>query len=423
MSPSNTITPFWHRLPAFFAFPFQARNLGALALFSLGWLVVGLLPGNMLGGLLSLVLGVGLIGGFSRYWFNVLEYTAYGYLDVSSYPAHKLTSNDNALYKLLAALIIQGIVLGMLLHRLGTAGMLIAYAISSLTMPATVMLITLSGSVLSSLNPLTLLSVMLRIGSPYLLLYAFLFMVQVSGATLLGLTLPWLPDALRLPAAMFGMMFGALIMAQMMGYALYQNHESLGHDVREQELSPEEEAAAALEEIDDRIQKFLDEDNTAAAVDWMQGAVKEQPDDLTRHERYHRLLVLAGDARLQRHAQEYLGRLLAAKQFPAVLKVLEACWQQKADWQPEVHLCLPLARLCLERSRIKEAIRLLKDFHKRYPGSTDIPDALLLQARILIEHFNKQEQALPFLKALQGRYAGHPASRKAEALLRAIEAA
>jgi TolA-binding protein len=65
-------------------------------------------------------------------------------------------------------------------------------------------------------------------------------------------------------------------------------------------------------------------------------------------------------------------------------------------------------------------VRLLKDFHRRFPDSTDIPEALLLQARLLIEQYEKYEQAMPFLRALQARYPGHSASQKAEALLRGI---
>jgi hypothetical protein len=420
MSRATPIVPFWHRLPVFFAFPLQPRNLLALAGLSFGWLVFSLLPGGLLGGLLMLVLGFALIGGFSRYWFNVLDFTAYGYLDSSDYPAHKLNANDDALIKLLFVLIIQSVVLWSVLHRLGPAGHIAASAISSLIMPATTMLITLTGSVLSSLNPLTLLSVMLRIGSPYLLLYAFLFMLQVGAGTVLIVAVPWLPDVLKLPVVLFCIMFSALIMAQMMGYVLYQNHGELGLQTRQPDLTPEEESAAAMEELDDRIQQFIDDNNFAAAVDWLRGALKDAPDDMARHERYHRLLVLANDPRLQRHSQEYIGRLLTAQQPLEAFKVLEACWRQQPDWQPEVHLCLTLARLCFERGRIKDAVRLLKDFHKRYPGSTDIPEALLLQARILIEHYEKREQALPFLKALQVRYPGHSASQKADALLRAM---
>lgn len=414
MSHPSAITPFWLRLPAFFSFPLQPRNLMQLLAYAAGWLLAGVLPS-----LLGVVLMVGLVIGFIRYCFNVLEYTAYGYLKASDYPDHKL-STPGTLYKLIAALVIQGMMVAFLLHSLGPAGKIIGSVISSLITPATIMVVVMTNSLVAGLNPLQLLTMMLRIGSPYLLLNVFLFLLQISSGIAVVYAATWLPKSVVLPALAIAVMFFLLMMFQMMGYVLYQKHEDLGIDTMVSTSTPESLAADTLAALDDRIQQFLDENKMSAAIDWLQDAVREKPDDMARHERYHRLLMLASDKRALTHADDYLQRLHATKQTMALIKLLEDCWRLDQEWQPGAPLRVPLAQLCMERGRIKDALRLLKDFHKQHPTAPEIPNAWLLQARILIERYNKDAQALPFLKAIKNRYPHHAASGEADKLIRLI---
>lgn len=410
----SAITPFWLRLPAFFSFPLQPRNLIQLLAYAAGWLLAGVLPS-----LLGVVLMVGLVIGFIRYCFNVLEYTAYGYLKASDYPDHKL-STPGTLYKLIAALVIQGVTLAFLLHSLGPAGRIISSVVSSLIAPATIMVVVMTNSLVAGLHPLQLMAMMLRIGSPYLLLNVFLFLLQISSGIAVVYAATWLPKSVALPALAIAVMFFLLMMFQMMGYVLYQKHEELGLSTMVSTSTPESLHADALAALDERIQQFLDEDKMAAAIDWLQDAVREKPDDMARHERYHRLLMLAADKRALKHADDYLQRLHAIRQTMALIKLLEDCWRLDPEWLPSASLRMPLAQLCVERRRIKDALRLLKDFHKHHPTAPEIPDAWLLQARILIERYSRDTQALPFLKAIKSRYPHHAASGEADKLMRLI---
>lgn len=413
-SRNKNITPFWQRLPAFFGFPFQVGNLARLGLFTLGWLAVGWLPG-----LFSLILAIGLVLGFFRYCFNVLAYTAYGHLDSGRYPIKPFTS-PNTLYKLVLVLFLQGLVLGFLSTALGKGFSLVASVVISLLTPATIMVLTITQRAFAALNPVLLASVVARIGTPYLLLNAFLFMLQVGTATALTLAAPLLPRALLPPVLALVIMAFSLIMFQMMGYVLYQNHKALGLASEAEEESEEDRAEAELAALDERIKEFMDQDNIGAALDWMRDALRDRPEDLARHERYHRLLVLSRSPRLPKHAEDYLGMLLARKEtnaFLQIMQVMENCWRQDAAWQAPAYLSLPLAKLCLSRGRTPEALRLLKDFHKRFPASHDIAEAWLLQARILIERFNRDDKAVPFLNAILKQYPQHPAAAEARQLL------
>ena len=97
-------------------------------------------------------------------------------------------------------------------------------------LPASTMSLAINGSIGDALNPVTLATVMKRIGWPYLILYVFLLLVSAgSSATqlFLGTVAPvWLIVQL----ITFVSAYFTVIMFNMMGYVVYQYHEDLGFE-------------------------------------------------------------------------------------------------------------------------------------------------------------------------------------------------
>lgn len=114
------------------------------------------------------------------------------------------------------------------------------------------------------------------------------------------------------------------------------------------------------------------------------------------------------------HAGDWLPNLLRTGQARQAGDVLEAIWQQQADYRPTLGASyLPLATALLDARRYATAARLIKGFDRRFPGHADTAAIYLLGARLLIEHQRDEAQARRVLAAVRQHYPDSPAATEA----------
>ena len=414
------IAPFWQRLNSFFLFPFQMEPLIFMALLALGSYFL-LLPG-----VVRLFVAVGLVLGASRYAFKVAALASRGVLHSRDY-TNALNDPDWKVlpWKFFVVLVLHGLAIGFLDNRNELLGLL-ATLVSSIVLPATLMVLIQSASLRAALNPFELLGTMADIGAQYLLLCLFLFLLQAGFPKAIELLLPMTPTWMLLPVVAFCAVYFLWVMAALIGYVMFQHHGSLDIDlVREPEADPEVLAQRPVKsetqvrdgEIADMVQKGDLQGAIAQAREW----ARIGHDNVADQRRYHRVLLLdePSSGRLRSHTQTFVPLLLLRKLGPealdahtAVLKVLPDYEAGKAD------TTLALAEHAWKRMDAKLTIELLRGFDRRYPGVVEIPRAYELIIRALKQGLGKGHKALPVMQALQRRYPDHPCTQEAAWVMR-----
>lgn len=411
------ILPFWQRAPQFFRYPLHWEPLLYMLLLSV---VVGGAVALPLPGLLRVVIILGAWLAFVRYAYKTLDQTSQGLLTPEEHRVCDDADRKNLPYKQFLIFLVFGVVIGFAQH-LGGIPYGAALIFSLLAMPASVMILTITRSFWAGLNPLGAISMMRLIGMPYLGLCAFLFLLSASQGVLLELLLPRLPVWLLVPAANFVSMYFMLIMFNMMGYVVFQHHHLLGVSV-----SPTGTGRSVATEKNDlaaTIGRLVGTGEIDQALDIAYEAQRTAPEDVAAHERYHKLLALAGkDERLLNHSQRYLALLLQKGKGDEALTLFRAMQGRVPDYTPEQPgMLLRLAEAARRRREYKEALSLVKGFDKRFPRHADIPSVYLFAAQVLSENLRQDAQARKLLEVLIARFPDHPVRTQAGQLLTVID--
>lgn len=418
-NPSSTpFPPYWTRLGSFFVYPLRVEPL----LVCIGLAVIYALAS--FGGLIfRLILPLVILYATLRYGFTVLEKTARGHIDDEDAIFESLHGNQGQLPLKQGFAVLIGLLLCGGAGYLG--GKTVAMIITPLVFflwPANTMVLAITNDLGASLSPGRLAFVVRTMGLPYLGLWACLFLISASCGYVLSLLLP------RLPLALIGLCFGfvttyfTVMMFRMMGYALYQYHETLGFDVQiqlDRQAAPANQATPAAQASKDRIGQLLREGRHQEAIEEARGAVLAAPGDMDPKLHLHRLLLaLPQEApALAELARELIPQLLARGNGAKALEVLEQVWTRDGGFQPSVpDQVVSLARQAWEGRRPDALGKLVQGFDRRFPGHPAIPDIYLLGARLLVEFRRDEAQAARVLAAIRQHFPDTPAAREAAEL-------
>ena len=409
------ITPFWQRIPRFFRYPLHLEPLLYMAVLSLATLLGFVLP--LPSPLDHLVVHLGVWLAFIRYAYKTLDQTAQGLLTPDRHQFYDAKERANLPYKQFAIFMVAGFAISVA-GWLGDFATGLAVVFVVLSMPASIMILSISQSFWAGLNPLAAVGMMRVIGLPYLGLCAFLFLLSSSQGILQMELMPRVPEWLLMPSLNFVAMYFTLIMFNMMGYVVFQYHALLGVEV-----SAAAPAAAGAVSAVDAIGQLIAAGEIDAALELAYEAQRTAPDDLVAHGRYHKLLLLAGrDDRALAHARAYLALLLQKGRGEQALDLHRAMCERDASFAPEqpAHW-LRLAEAARRRREYPQALALIKGFDKRFPRHPEIPAVYLFAASVLCENLRQDASARQILEAILTRYPEHPVSGEARQLASVID--
>lgn len=417
------IPPFWHKLNAFFLFPFQSKPLTYAAFLSLCALAVTTSP------LIGFFTVVGILLATARYSFKVAAMASMGVMRSADYDS---TASDPAWthlpWKFLGVLVVHGLIIAFMAQAsegLADLGSLV----SSLLIPATLMVLIQSCSLRSALNPAELLRAMAAVGFPYLLLCVFMLLLSMGMPMAWSLLVPLAPKTLIAPVLMFVVVYFSWVTASMIGYVMFQNHQKLDIDlVKEPEEvlagtgqgRAESPTARLARERDAEVADLVREGQVREAYDMAYDWQRANPDSLADQRRYHRVLLLTDKKdTLVWFTQKYLQRLLKERKGQEALQVHAATLAKAPDLVLEsADLTLELAQLAWKGLDHKHALALLKGFDKRYLRHPTIPQAYELIARILHQGLGRTEPALAVYRALKDQHPQHASTQEVAWLLR-----
>jgi len=411
MQRAQRVKPFWHRFPAFFAYPFHPRALIVLV-------VVSAIPAFAAGETLlalAIVLASTLVA--TKFAFDILARTAEGRLDPPRLDGETFTQGYLLPIKQIAIYFVIGITTGLLflfVHPLLGVAFLFA---ALFLLPASIMTLAFSRSLAEALSPGTLIRTVRATGWGYVALLGCLFLLNGGASTALQWFGQGLPPAQLTVLASFLQFYFTFVMFHLMGYLLYQYHDRLDYQPEGLEPAGETDPDRA------RIQAFIDEEKYDAAIAELRRlAQRDEDPDLRMW--LHRVATLAGDDRaLLGNAGPLLEGLIDAGRVRDATSVYRTC----QDVDPEARPArgtdyLPLARMLVDRGESGRALRLASGFHRSFPDHPDLPNLYLLVAHILAEDKGQPEQARTVLDYIVRRFPRRPEAQQAEALRAAISA-
>lgn len=410
------ITPFWRRIPKFFLYPLHVEPLLYMGGLSAATLLGFLLPLPAALGHVLVHLGVWLI--FICYAYKTLDQTALGLLTPEQHELEVDSTRTSLPFKQFGIFVVMGFALQAAESMGGVVFGATAIFIMLAT-PASVMILALTHSFWSGLNPLALVSMMRTIGLPYLGLFGFLLLLSGSQEALTMLLVPQLPGWLLVPVLNFVVMYFTLIMFNMMGYVVHQYHAELGVD--QSAMAADDGASEAS--VADAIGRLVGDGQIAEAIDLAYEAQRIAPDDLAAQQRYHKLLLLAErKEQLLPHGRRYLSLLLRKGMGGDALALYQLLRGQDAAFEVELPAqWLDLAEAAHRRGDSTQALALIKGYDKRYPRDPAIPSVYLFAARVLCENYKQEAGARRILGTLLERYPEHPAGIEARQYLSVLD--
>ncbi len=402
--------PFWQRLPSITLYPLRGPALYSLIALTLCTLS-GLLPG--IGWILAGITWIAIY----RYAFEILRETAHGRL---TSPEHTLGSTDGTVMRLLALMILMGIVVVVVAVFLGPVIGLLTLAAVVFLQPGCVISLAMDGSLRMAANPATSITLAMRIGWPYLAAFLLLFVIQASALTAGTWLHTYMPPIVGELVLTFFSVWGLFSAFHLLGYLVYQYHDALGF---EPEGAPERLSRHLPDQsVLDEAEHFIREGHPDAARDVLRGAIRSRAVDLPVHELYQRLLRRDGASEaLREHGRQYISRLLMEKQERQALTVLRETLELDPGFTPAD---AEQANLLAERARMGGLLQLQLDAQlamiKAWPRSPQAAQWALQAALLRGERYGRDSEALQLLDQALPNCEDEEQRRKLEAARQAL---
>lgn len=421
------ITPFWDRIPRFFLFPLQAEMLFVLVPLALASLLGRVLP---VPGPFDFLLAEGLIWlAAFRHAFNVMERTSQGLLTAARQAsAVAQPERANLPWKMLGVFVAWGLLLGMV-GRFSPSLAVAGNLFFTLAFPASVMALSATNSFSQAINPLLWVAIMGQVGKAYLALFVFLLLLSGGGLILMPMLTPLLGGWLALPLVNFVFLYFNLIMFNMMGYVLYQFHRELGLDVKigfaETAANAQGQGSRApikADPVAEAVATKVALGDLTGALDAAYEQQRVEVDNIVAQERYHKLLLLAGKKdRALDHGRRYLSTLLRLARDDLAFDLFKRLRELDEGFHPEPDQVLRLAEIAFRRRDADLVLALVRGFDRHNPRHADLPGVYLISARVLSEHYRKDDSASVLLRRLRQQFPDHPLASEAETYLKVLD--
>ena len=411
------VRPVWERMPQIFAYPFKSACLITMGL-------VGVLYGlGLLIPLLGLFLVIAAWVVLYKFAYNVLDATARGWTEP---PQIQRGGNSWVLVKTFGLFIMLGFGVAAIAIVTGSP-VLVATAVVFvvLALPAAIITLAISNSLLSALNPGTWVSIMQSVGFPYFIASLLLFMLSVSQGMAESIVLRLFGPSIPGQIGIF--LIGAYFLVasfHLMGYLVYEHHDKLGV---EQEVSAADRARAANPDLSPLLQDLeglVAEGEVDDAIEMVRKELSQnglQPDE---HDRYRKLLRLQGQTdELLAHSRSYISTLLYGLEQPKkAMSIAEEALRMDSTFQPEdPRQVRELARLADQYNHHELVIRVTSYFGKQHPKHPHLPENYFLGAKALFEGRGDEQKALKILRQLQKHFPDHELRDRVDELAKRAE--
>ncbi len=402
---ATEVVPFWHRIGEFFRYPFYTDPLIVIAICTLVPLIA---PANIIGLIIWLTLALALF----KYTYAVINRTAEGHLKPPPVSEAFTGSGFNIVILQLLVFILMGALVGAAAMLGGPVLMLLALAFVVLALPASIMVLAMERSVGAAINPMNLAVLISRIGTPYFLLYGYLILLTLASGAAQDFAVTHFPLWVAQPLAGFLNSTFTLILFHMLGYLLFQYQEELGFasDIQDEETTASYQQRDRSSRFDADLDMNLKDGNYDRVQRMLKDALKKDRDDPRRLGQLYQLLTARNDVQeLYRYHPRLMSWLAERNDGDSLNGLINTLQTLEPNFQlDDPELSFRCATALYHGGHFKAALRLLQDFHKRFPDSEQLAPAYLLAAQALANGLQQWEKASAFLSFIQKRCLTHP---------------
>jgi TolA-binding protein len=356
----------------------------------------------------------------TKYAFEVLIRTSEGDMTPPGFAGDVLSANYGLVFKQVGIYMIFGAMIGTLFAKDMTVLATMASILVLLFMPAMTMVLASTNSLMAAINPLYLLGMVTRVGWSYLGLYGLLFIVFVAESNMQGLLLPRVGEDLILPIYTAINLFFSVLAYHMMGYLLYQNHETLGIDQRISNDNDDEQDIT--ESKLDMFYSYMDQNMLDAAKAELFGQAKDNPADTKLQQKACTFLMAHGeDEEKLKYARNIIPILLETERgnIAANMYLDLVAKNPKFSLKQAAHY-LELSRALYTMGRDKVALNLVRNLHKRFPDSIETADIYIEAAEVLSHKLGRDDMALKMLIFVTKSFPKHPRRHETLQLIKTI---
>lgn len=415
---ATEVEPFWNRIGAFFRYPFHTDPLIVIAICTL-------VPLMLSNSIISWVITVVLVIALLKYTYVVISHTAEGHMKPPPVSVAFSGSGFDIVFLQLLVFFLMGALIAATQMLLGPFFTMIVYALVILALPASVMVLAMEHSVAAAVNPMNLATLISRIGSPYFLLFLLLIVLTMASGAAQQFAYVHLPPGMSNIVAGFLNSTFTLMLFHMLGYLLFQYQEELGFasDFQEDDVSSHSSKRDRSLRVDADIDMNLKDGNYDRVHSILKDLLKRDPDNVHRLGQLYALSMARDDQQeLYRNHARLLGMLADKNDGEGMADLLKRVEAIEPKFQlDDPGLSLRCANTLFQRQQFKPALKLLQDFHKRFPDSEVLAPAYLTVARVLANGFGQWEKATAYLNFIKKRCVNHPIHEQIDAYLQQAE--
>ena len=392
-------------------YPFSLRPLLLMLVLSvLGALFSG--PG-----ILGLLITIAVWGVAFKYAYAVLQSTARGNLTPPSLDGKTLVENFGPVAKQVGIYVAIFFAAGIVFAKLGMAGGILFVILATVFLPAMIILLVTTESLIQAINPLMFVRLAARIGWGYLLMYFFYSILGGAPALLGHHVIQYLPPAMHLFLFTFVKIYYTFISYNLMGYVILQYHQDIGYQVDFEDFKDEnteaEQAAADEESSESRLLRRVNQLTKEGDHEGAIGVIESEAEmgdiaDAVLSQRYFTLLGLTGaKEKLSSHGRNHLDLVVKQDRKTEAVDVYLQCLAANPDFTPSARALFKTGGWLDENGHSKEAIGALSRLTKAYPQDPLVPKSYFKAAQIFNERFMNPQKARKVLSGLLKKYPGH----------------
>ena len=414
---SAQTTPFWEQTGRFFRYPLAVDPLAIVILCTLVPLIA---PHSIVGLVLMLILAAAMI----RYDYAALSRTAEGKMTPPSLLQAFSRDGFGLAFMQFGLFLAMGGVLFLAGYLGGGVLAFIALIFMALALPASIMTLALERNLVPAINPLHLVSLMTRIGWPYLVLYGYLILLMLTAGIVEDFALHHFPGYVGRGLAGMVNSYFILILFHLLGYCLYQYRGVLGLNEADDGAEGTLPARQPERRRDADLDMALKDGQYDRAQSLILDGLRQEPRNSLRLQQLYRLLKARDDnAELYRQQHRLLPWLLDQQDPDAVMDYLKRLVAADDKFRlDDPELAFRCAETAFNLGEYRWVLTLLRDFHKRFPKYEDLARAYLLVARTLANGLRQWDKAAAFLRFVQQRCGDHPASQHVDNYLALVAA-
>lgn len=394
---ANAVEPFWNSIHRFLAYPFK---VGPLILI----VVLSLIASQMTMGILGIVLMLLIVVVATRYAYAIIDEARNGRTTPPSLAILFTLDEDRLFLKQIAVFILAGLVIGGVQMLDSTFLSLIAMGFFMLALPASILVLATEKSFVAAINPLLLSQLMLKMGTGYLVLYAFVNIINGGPSVVFEHFAEDIPPHLLMPVLVGINVYFGFVTAYLMGYALLQYQKVLGYraDLESNNNDSMSFDRVAVDDILKEMNILQIEGRFEEATDMAKKNARNFPNDMRLHLRLNRLLAeRQKKEELIDNSNALIEKLIKANSSGKAAEVFIGTLKTIPDFQIDnAENIDALAEHFQMVGQYKTALVLISQLTKEYPDYKALPEAILRAAQIYAEFLNQPDQAKSILKRL-----------------------